>query len=226
MLRYYSGCILDEAKSLVHEFGLIPQNNQCDKQYQDQVHFTSLINLKKLKQKLKKIRLIPKNNKKMNVTETLEEAAYFTGIDYAVFAVLLSGSLSVGIYFGFFSDELKTAEDYLVGGHQMRTIPIAISLVSSQLSAISIMTIPVEIYSYGWQYMLLLPTLFFIVVATNYLFLPVFYQNNIENCYVVSSPCLSSISLCKNKEFRDHITRNDIERRLLSIFLYFFIAVS
>lgn len=122
----------------------------------------------------------------MNVTETLEEVAYFTGIDYAVFAVLLSGSLAVGIYFGFFSDELKTAEDYLVGGHQMRTIPIAISLVSSQLSAISIMTIPVEIYSYGWQYMLLLPTLLFIAVATNYLFLPVFYQNNIENCYVVS----------------------------------------
>lgn len=160
----------------------------------------------------------------MNVTETLEEVAYFTGIDYAVFAVLLSGSLAVGIYFGFFSDELKTAEDYLVGGHQMRTIPIAISLVSSQLSAISIMTIPVEIYSYGWQYMLLLPTLLFIAVATNYLFLPVFYQNNIENCYVVSG----LVWMWREKEFRDHISRNDIELRLLLLWNRFssFFAVS
>ena len=122
----------------------------------------------------------------MNVTDAIDEVAYFTGIDYAVFFLLLSGSLAIGIYFGFFSNELKTAEDYLVGGHKMRTIPIAISLVSSQLSAISIMTIPVEIYSHGWQYMLLFPTLVFIAIATNYLFLPVFYQNNIENCYVVS----------------------------------------
>lgn len=125
-----------------------------------------------------------------NVTSAMDEIAYFTGVDYSVFFLLLCGSLGIGIYFGFFSDELKTTEDYMVGGHKMRPIPIAISLVSSQLSAISIMTIPVEIYSYGWQYMLLFPTLIFIVVATNYLFLPVFYQNNIENCYVVSVCCL------------------------------------
>lgn len=55
----------------------------------------------------------------------------------------------------------------------------------SQLSAIAIMAIPAEIYSFGWQYMLILPTLFFITFVTNYLFLPVFYHNNIDNCYVV-----------------------------------------
>lgn len=66
----------------------------------------------------------------MNATIPIEETAYFTGIDYSIFVVLLSLSLAIGIYFGFFSDELKTAEDYLVGGHRMRTIPIAISLVA------------------------------------------------------------------------------------------------
>lgn len=48
------------------------------------------------------------------------------------------------------------------------------------------MTVPAEVYSFGWQYGLLIPTLFFITFGTNYLFLPVFYHNSIDNCYVVS----------------------------------------
>lgn len=48
------------------------------------------------------------------------------------------------------------------------------------------MTVPAEIYSFGWQYALLLPSLIFVTLVTNYVSLPVFYCNNIENCYVVS----------------------------------------
>lgn len=65
----------------------------------------------------------------MNVSETVE-AAYFTGIDYCVFITILVSSLAIGVYFGFFSKELKTAEDYLVGGHKMKVIPVAISLMA------------------------------------------------------------------------------------------------
>lgn len=66
----------------------------------------------------------------MNTSETLSQVAYFTEIDYGVLIVILSLSLAIGIYFGFFSDNVKTAEDYLVGGHKMKTLPIAISLVA------------------------------------------------------------------------------------------------
>lgn len=66
----------------------------------------------------------------MNASLPIEEVAYFSGVDYSVFVVILSASLAIGIYFGFFSDDLKTAEDYLVGAHKMKTIPIAISLVA------------------------------------------------------------------------------------------------
>lgn len=66
----------------------------------------------------------------MNFSGTETELAYFTGIDYVVLVILLSLSLAIGIYFGFFSKKLKTAEDYLVGGHQMKPFPIAISLVA------------------------------------------------------------------------------------------------
>lgn len=66
----------------------------------------------------------------MNASETFEEQAYFDGIDYTIFIITLSCSLLIGIYFGFFSDDLKTAEDYMVGGRKMQVIPIAISLVA------------------------------------------------------------------------------------------------
>ena len=66
----------------------------------------------------------------MNGSETIEGAAYFTALDYSVFIALLSCSMAIGIYFGFFSKRLQTAEDYLVGGHKMKVIPIAVSLMS------------------------------------------------------------------------------------------------
>lgn len=50
------------------------------------------------------------------------------------------------------------------------------------------MTIPAELYQHGSQYLLFLPTLVFVVLVCCYVYLPVFYHNNIDNCYVVSDP--------------------------------------
>lgn len=66
----------------------------------------------------------------MNASETIEGAAYFTALDYSIFIGLLSCSMAIGIFFGFFSKGLRTAEEYLVGGHKMKVIPIAVSLMS------------------------------------------------------------------------------------------------
>lgn len=56
----------------------------------------------------------------------------------------------------------------------------------SQLSAMSVISIPAEIYSFGWQFALILPIISVITLVSSYLFLPVFYNNNIDNCYAVS----------------------------------------
>lgn len=66
----------------------------------------------------------------MNSTAAISAAVTFSAIDYGVLVLILSLSLCIGIYFGFFSDNLKTAEDYLLGGHKMKSFPIAISLVA------------------------------------------------------------------------------------------------
>ncbi|XP_055297867.1 sodium-coupled monocarboxylate transporter 2-like [Sitodiplosis mosellana] len=120
----------------------------------------------------------------MNVSDTISEVATFTGIDYTVFTIILSFSVLIGIYFAFFSDKLKTNEDYLAGGHNMKSLPIGISLVASQISAFSIISVPAEVYSFGWHYMLIIPSTALVSAATNYLVLPVYYRNCIDNCYV------------------------------------------
>lgn len=68
----------------------------------------------------------------MNVSDFLnaESLSRFSLIDYSVFGTLLLMSLAIGLYFGFFSGDEDTTEEYLMGGHKMKTIPIAISMVA------------------------------------------------------------------------------------------------
>ncbi|XP_050316643.1 sodium-coupled monocarboxylate transporter 1-like [Bactrocera neohumeralis] len=55
----------------------------------------------------------------------------FGTIDYVVFVLMLSASLIIGIYFGFFGHGADNTDEYLLGGRRMKIIPIAFSLVAS-----------------------------------------------------------------------------------------------
>lgn len=67
--------------------------------------------------------------------------AIFGVADYSVFTLTLSISAAIGVYFGFIKkNSNNTAEEYLHGGRQMKTLPIAISLIASQLSGLTVMT--------------------------------------------------------------------------------------
>uniref|UniRef100_A0A7G3AU22 Putative sodium/solute symporter n=1 Tax=Lutzomyia longipalpis TaxID=7200 RepID=A0A7G3AU22_LUTLO len=106
----------------------------------------------------------------------------FQSLDYVVFIAMLAISMAVGIYFGFFGNNNST-EEYLLGGRRMKTIPIAISLIASQISGVTILAIPAEMYGYGTQYAIMVPFMIVIVSIINFVFVPVFYHNNIYNCY-------------------------------------------
>ncbi|KAH8418032.1 hypothetical protein KR222_010824 [Zaprionus bogoriensis] len=107
----------------------------------------------------------------------------FQSTDYIVFAFMLSISASIGIYFGFFDKSADTTDEYLMGGKRMKTLPIAISLVASQLSAISIMAIPAEMYAFGINWFFNVICMVVVIPLLNYVIVPVFYNNNITNCY-------------------------------------------
>lgn len=54
----------------------------------------------------------------------------FSWVDYTLFVLMFGVSAAIGVYFGFFDRQDKTAEDYLLGGREMNIFPIAMSLVA------------------------------------------------------------------------------------------------
>lgn len=56
----------------------------------------------------------------------------------------------------------------------------------SQLTGVLIISVPGEIYTYGAQYSLIVASLGFAVLVVNHALLPVFFENNIVNCYEVA----------------------------------------
>lgn len=123
----------------------------------------------------------------LNATvDSLAETQFtFQSTDYIVFAFMLSISAAIGVYFGFFDKSADTTDEYLMGGKRMKTLPIAISLVASQLSAISIISIPAEMYAFGINWYFNVVCMVVVIPLLNYVIIPVFYNNNITNCYEV-----------------------------------------
>lgn len=67
-----------------------------------------------------------------NQSETPFEDIHFTPYDYSFFGALLSFSVLIGIYYGFFSKHKQNStQEYMLGGKTMKIIPVAISLIAS-----------------------------------------------------------------------------------------------
>ena len=68
--------------------------------------------------------------------------------DYLVFAIFLVGMMAPGLYYGLIgSKQAKTTEEFLVGKRDNSIIPVAVSILSSFLSAILILGTPAEVYT-------------------------------------------------------------------------------
>ncbi|KAH8313670.1 hypothetical protein KR067_009996, partial [Drosophila pandora] len=160
---------------------------------------------------------------RMSTATTMATAAAATsqdlrfGItDYVVFIVMLCASAGIGVYFGFFSKSKNTTEEYLRGGKKMQTLPIAISLVASQLSGIAIMSIPAESYTYGFNYLFVVLSMVVVVPILIYIIVPVFYENNVSNCY-------EYLEMRFNKRTRQLVTATFVMNSFLMLPVYMFI---
>lgn len=67
----------------------------------------------------------------METTEEMTAAMRrFDWPDYLVFTAMLIISGAIGVYYGFIAKQKTTAE-YLVGGRNMGTLPVSMSLVAT-----------------------------------------------------------------------------------------------
>uniref|UniRef100_A0A182XVS6 Sodium/solute symporter n=1 Tax=Anopheles stephensi TaxID=30069 RepID=A0A182XVS6_ANOST len=117
----------------------------------------------------------------------------FNWPDYVVFVLMLISCMVIGVFFGY-KDHQKhkrqkharrgsEALDYLVGGRKMKIIPVAVSLVASWISGISLLGTSTEIYVYGVQYCYIVCAVVLMGLSMNYIFLPVFHDLQITSAY-------------------------------------------
>ncbi|NXG52913.1 SC5AC protein, partial [Psilopogon haemacephalus] len=111
------------------------------------------------------------------------EIKTFVAWDYAVFAALFLVCASIGVFFAVKERKKKTSKEFLVGGRQMTCGPIAFSLTTSFMSAVTVLGTPSEVYRYGAAFVLFFLSYALVIIFTAELFLPVFYRSGITSTY-------------------------------------------
>ncbi|XP_064019155.1 sodium-coupled monocarboxylate transporter 2 [Pogoniulus pusillus] len=111
------------------------------------------------------------------------EVKTFVAWDYAVFAALFLVCASIGVFFAVKERKKKTSKEFLVGGRQMTCGPIAFSLTTSFMSAVTVLGTPSEVYRYGAAFVLFFLSYALVIIFTAELFLPVFYRSGITSTY-------------------------------------------
>ncbi|OXA60259.1 putative sodium-dependent multivitamin transporter [Folsomia candida] len=97
--------------------------------------------------------------------------------DYVVFGIFLLVSIAIGIFYRFSGGRQQTVQEYMLADRKMSAIPVSMSLMTSFISAVTILGTTSENYLYGTQYLLLN---FSYVIGTpivNFVFLPVFFNS-------------------------------------------------
>jgi sodium-coupled monocarboxylate transporter 8/12 len=155
----------------------------------------------------------------LSVEELSNSLKTFGVLDYVVFAAMLVCCSGVGLYFGY-QDHMKhkrskrnrrgslievEAIDYLMGGRNMKVFPVAMSLVASFVSGITLLGkiavnpkcnptwydhfysagTSTEIYLYGTQYCYISIAIILSASIMHFTIIPVFHELQITSTYEV-----------------------------------------
>ncbi|XP_039303169.1 sodium-coupled monocarboxylate transporter 1 isoform X3 [Solenopsis invicta] len=116
------------------------------------------------------------------VQEISQSMQNFGVPDYTVFTGMLIICGIVGIYFGFVKKS-SGEDEYLVGGRNMKTFPVSLSLLASFISGISLLGTPTEIYVHGISYLYICCAIIFVSLVTYIVYLPVFHELKLTSTY-------------------------------------------
>ncbi|KAJ8917444.1 hypothetical protein NQ315_005491, partial [Exocentrus adspersus] len=124
----------------------------------------------------------------LNSTRTIMDIYHFDAIDYVMFSAMLVLSALTGLYYGCRSRYCKNVEDqtlreYLTGNRNLRPFPVALSLIASYVSGVTILGTPSEIYNFGTQYWFIVIAIWISGLVVAYVYLPVFLKLQVNSSY-------------------------------------------
>lgn len=104
------------------------------------------------------------------------EGSTFHAADYAVLAITLTVSMTIGVYYAYKGRKSYSAKEYFTASGTMGIIPTTFSLLASVICSIWYIGFPAEVYEYGFHFawdFIMLPIAMAIVACG---FVPVFYE--------------------------------------------------
>jgi Na+/proline symporter len=101
-------------------------------------------------------------------------------VDYGVMGLYLAAVLAIGAYFRF---EQRSSKDFFLAGRAMGWFPIGLSVMATQVSALSYTGIPGEAYYVGWKFLALPLAVWLILPIVVGAVLPLYRRLEIYSVY-------------------------------------------
>ncbi|XP_077990326.1 sodium-coupled monocarboxylate transporter 1-like [Glandiceps talaboti] len=111
------------------------------------------------------------------------ELPEFSIADYVVCLVMLAISMCIGVYHACTGGKQKTTGEFLMADRNMSPWPVAMSLVASFMSAITVLGTPAEHYLNGTMFCYYGIAYMFTMIFTAELFMPAYYSLKITSAY-------------------------------------------
>ncbi|KAJ8044461.1 Sodium-dependent multivitamin transporter [Holothuria leucospilota] len=104
-------------------------------------------------------------------------------LDYVMFILLLVAATLTGLYHNFKKGGQKTTQQFLLADRSVLSLPVAMTLLVSFVSPITLLGTPAEIYHYGGQFMIFVFSALLLYPMMTLIFVPVFYGLKITTAY-------------------------------------------
>ncbi|MEK6798533.1 MAG: sodium:solute symporter, partial [Planctomycetota bacterium] len=100
--------------------------------------------------------------------------------DLVVVAVYFAATIGIGLWFG--RGERDTT-DFFLGGRRQHWLLAGISIIATEVSALTIIGVPAEAYRGNWNYLQMYAGAFLGRILIVYLLLPAFYGGKVTTVY-------------------------------------------
>ncbi|XP_046352866.2 sodium-coupled monocarboxylate transporter 1-like [Haliotis rufescens] len=107
----------------------------------------------------------------------------FTIPDYVLFSLTLAISAGIGLFYAIKDRNKINSKEYLLGGKDMYVLPVAMSLLVTFLSALTLLGTPAEMYNYTTMFWWLCLAFVFAMVIASVVFIPFFYNLNVTSVF-------------------------------------------
>ncbi|XP_060068780.1 sodium-coupled monocarboxylate transporter 1-like [Ylistrum balloti] len=104
-------------------------------------------------------------------------------VDYITFGSAIIISITIGIYFAFAGGRQKTTNEYLMGNRHMKVLPVALSLMVTFESSITMLGFPAEVFVHGIMYWWALTAFLFANLIGILIWVPLIHPLRVTSVY-------------------------------------------